>query len=64
MFSAPDYRAGTPYQAPLAEALSFQSVEVTFLSDYRRGQFNPELPRRTGLPSALLRKSRPPAWAN
>lgn len=34
---APDYRAGSPYQALLAEALSLCGVEVTFLSHYRRG---------------------------
>jgi glycosyltransferase involved in cell wall biosynthesis len=34
---APDYRAGTPYQALLAEALDRQGVEVSFLSNYRRG---------------------------
>jgi glycosyltransferase involved in cell wall biosynthesis len=34
---APDYRAGTPYQALLAEALSVHGVGVTFLSNYRRG---------------------------
>jgi beta-1,4-mannosyltransferase len=33
---APDYRAGVPYQALLAEALSRHSIDVVFLSDYRR----------------------------
>jgi glycosyltransferase involved in cell wall biosynthesis len=34
---APDYRAGNPYQALLAEALSRKEIEVTFLSNYYRG---------------------------
>jgi len=34
---APDYRAGNPYQALLAEAVSRKGIEVTFLSNYYRG---------------------------
>src|SRR5262245_2706704 len=34
---APDYRAGTPYQTLLADALDRHDVEVVFLGDYRRG---------------------------
>jgi glycosyltransferase involved in cell wall biosynthesis len=34
---APNYRAGNPYQALLAEALIRKGIEVTFLSDYYRG---------------------------
>jgi glycosyltransferase involved in cell wall biosynthesis len=34
---APDYRTGTPYQTLLAKALSCHGIEVTFLTDYRRG---------------------------
>jgi hypothetical protein len=34
---APDYRAGLAYQDLLADALSKRGVQVSFLSDYRRG---------------------------
>jgi len=34
---APDWRAGTPYQTLLAEALSQHGVEVSFQSNYYRG---------------------------
>ena len=34
---APDWRAGIQYQKLLAEALKQHGVEVSFLSDYRRG---------------------------
>ena len=34
---APDYRAGVPYQDLLADALSKRGVQVSFLSNYRRG---------------------------
>jgi glycosyltransferase involved in cell wall biosynthesis len=34
---APDYRAGLPYQALLAKALTRFSFEITFQSDYYRG---------------------------
>jgi glycosyltransferase involved in cell wall biosynthesis len=34
---APDYRAGTPYQTLLAEALTRHDIEVVFLTNYRRG---------------------------
>ena len=33
---APDYRAGNPYQTLLAEAMKSLSVDISFLSDYRR----------------------------
>jgi len=34
---APDWRAGIQYQKLLAEALKQHEVEVSFLSNYRRG---------------------------
>src|SRR5215813_9208324 len=34
---APDYSSGNPYQSYLAEALRHFDVEVSFLSEYRRG---------------------------
>lgn len=34
---APDYRAGTPYQTYLAEALERRGMEVMYLDGYRRG---------------------------
>src|SRR5438105_3895817 len=34
---APDYRDGLPYQDLLAKALVRHGVEVSFLTDYRRG---------------------------
>ena len=34
---APDYRAGVPYQELLAQALSRHGVDVSFLTNYRRG---------------------------
>jgi glycosyltransferase involved in cell wall biosynthesis len=34
---APDYRAGVPYQADLAQAIKAEGVAVEFLSHYRRG---------------------------
>jgi beta-1,4-mannosyltransferase len=34
---APDYRAGLPYQELLADTLSKRGVQVSFLSNYRRG---------------------------